>query len=272
MIENRFSLRILKRFIYSKYSRLFELETLVIIVFLGLNVFVLSLFGSSKTDYLTTYRQLVALENMPPPPPPAELTQGEVKGEVLGVSYNPSTTSIMVGWNAASNLQAYVVQWALSSEWPNNRGGSGNLAASTLAYTISGLQSNTSYHVQVVAVHYQPPNFPYNLEVLGESDVWTTPSCTPTSPMGPSLSSPSDGVSFASGTTSVTLDWSDVTNWGNECSGTSDRLYAVYFGTSLNPPWYSWSSDSVETVSVSSGNTYYWKSSRTLWLRKQAEL
>ncbi|MBI2405737.1 hypothetical protein HYV21_01665 [Candidatus Microgenomates bacterium] len=55
-----------------------------------------------------------------------------------------------------------------------------------------------------------------------------TVTCTPTPPpSGPTLTAPANGASIT--TSSVTLDWNSVANWGNECSDpTSNDVYRVY--------------------------------------------
>ena len=65
-----------------------------------------------------------------------------------------------------------------------------------------------------------------------------------------SLSLPSNGQSFGSSTTSVTLSWGQSANANS---------YDVYFGTTSNPPFYTNTQATSLNVSVSSGQTYYWK-------------
>ncbi|MEK6335872.1 MAG: hypothetical protein AABM67_13150, partial [Acidobacteriota bacterium] len=64
-----------------------------------------------------------------------------------------------------------------------------------------------------------------------------------------SLSAPSDGQSLAS-TTSVNLTWGGSAN---------ADTYDVYFGTSSNPPFLANQSGTSRSVTVTPGQTYFWK-------------
>ena len=69
------------------------------------------------------------------------------------------------------------------------------------------------------------------------------------SPGAFTLSSPTNGQSLSS-TTSVTL------TWGSSANANS---YDVYFGTSSNPPFVANQPGTSRTVTVSPGQTYFWK-------------
>src|SRR3972149_8032115 len=145
-------------------------ETIVALVFF---VFLLSATSLNKS---VPYSSL--LKDIPPPPPP-EVIQGDVKGEVLGVSYSASATSINVGWSSTANATGYGVRWAKSSEWPKNIRDSGTLPTSYLSYKITGLASSTPYHIQVLVMY--PGSPPYNVGIVGEVNASTlAPAPTPT--------------------------------------------------------------------------------------------
>lgn len=65
-----------------------------------------------------------------------------------------------------------------------------------------------------------------------------------------SLTSPAHQISFPAGTTSVNLQW------GTSSGATS---YDVYFGTASTPPLVGNQTQTSKSVSVSNGQTYYWK-------------
>src|SRR3989344_182218 len=272
MIENRFFLLILKRFISSKYSRLLELETLVIIVFLGLNVFVLSLFGSANVGNLSTYQSKVALKNIPPPPPPTAISGGQVKGEVLAVNASLSIQVTDQCLNDNNNRLIYVnfshpldgATWELEVQltgYSSVRGDISNISSESRQFAP---RTGLTFYARLFRNGSQQTQTSAYIASCGGGGGNPTPTPTPqgcnvTSPSAPSLNYPGNGDSLSSSTAQVSLDWWDVNNWGTECNGTDNRIYAVFFGTNPDPPFYVYSSDSYEVAQVSSGNTYYWR-------------
>ena len=142
-------------------------ETIVALVFF---VFLLSATSLNKS---VPYSSL--LKNTPPLPP-AELLQGEVQGAVLGVNYSRYPNSIRVSWTSISGVNAYAVRWEGpgSSNWDNPV----RLSTSSLGYTISGLSSNSTYHIQVM---YSYPG-DYYPRIMSDDNISTTapaPTATP---------------------------------------------------------------------------------------------
>lgn len=89
--------------------------------------------------------------------------------------------------------------------------------------------------------------------------------CVVTNPAAVTLLSPANGTSFNK-VTSVTLDWSDVTAWGEECGLTSPRKYIACVGRSSSSPCDTSTggvrievTSSTMPYSQNIPNTYYWK-------------
>ncbi len=87
------------------------------------------------------------------------------------------------------------------------------------------------------------------LFVTGISHACVLPPCTP-SPLAFALDTPEDDYEYPSSTTNVTLNWDTSINANG---------YFVYFGTSSPPLYHVSTSNTSQSVTVVSGQTYFWK-------------
>jgi hypothetical protein len=147
-----------------------------------------------------------------------------------------SATSITLTWGISTNANSYDVYFGTSSNPPFI----GNQTETNRTVTVTPGQT---YFWKVVA----KVNCSSATTTAG---VWSfTIQQTCNSPGTFSLNSPSDGQNLSS-TTSVNL------TWGNSANANS---YDVYFGTSSNPPFIGNQTGTSRTVTVTPGQTYFWK-------------
>ena len=104
--------------------------------------------GTGDLFILAFYR------NIPAPAPPAQVSG--VRAAAL------SDTEVSVSWSAAANADGYVVQWATVGQ-PFDTAREASVAGTS--HTITGLEPNTDYRVQVIAtrttaVATGPPSSP----------------------------------------------------------------------------------------------------------------
>ncbi|HEU4710046.1 MAG TPA: Calx-beta domain-containing protein [Pyrinomonadaceae bacterium] len=147
-----------------------------------------------------------------------------------------STTTVNLTWGSSANATSYEVYFGTSSNPP-----------------LIGTQTGTSRSVSVT------PGQTYFWEVVAKVSCGTATAtagvrsfsvqATCNSPGAFSLSFPASGQSLAS-TTTVNL------TWGSSANATS---YEVYFGTSSNPPLIATQTGTSRTVTVTPGQTYFWR-------------
>jgi fibronectin type 3 domain-containing protein len=147
-----------------------------------------------------------------------------------------STTSVTLTWGASANADSYDVYFGTSSNPPFQANQTGT------SRSVSVTPGQT-YYWKVVAKN----NCGSATSTAGVWSFSVQTSCN--APGAFSLSSPSNGQGL-SATTSVTLTW--------EASANADS-YDVYFGTSSNPAFLANQTGTSRSVSVTPGQTYYWK-------------
>ena len=174
-----------------------------------------------------------------------------------GVSINPT-----VSWNAISDwgtdctppqTNTYTVYLDTSVNPTTNRGSVGQAVTSL---GISGLNTSTTYYWKVRS---------NNGALIADSAVrsFTTASaCVPSAPNGPTLSSPSNGAAGIS--TSPTVSWNAISDWGTDCTPPQNNTYTVYLDTSATPTTQRGSpvgegTTSLNISGLNSGTTYYWR-------------
>jgi hypothetical protein len=156
---------------------------------------------------------------------------GPTNGQTLS-----STTTVNLTWNSSANADSYEIYFGTSSNPP-----------------LLGTQAGTSRTVSVT------PGQTYFWKVVASvtcgtatatAGVWSfSVQATCNAPGAFSLNSPANGQALAS-TTSVNLAWDSSANANS---------YEVFFGTSSNPPSIGTQTGTSRTVSVTPGQTYFWK-------------
>jgi hypothetical protein len=148
-----------------------------------------------------------------------------------------STTSVTLTWGSSANANSYDVYFGTSSNPPFLANQTGT------SRTVTVTPGETYFWKIVAKVNCG--------SATATAGVWSfTVQQTCNSPGTFSLTAPSNGQSLASTTTSVTL------TWGSSANANS---YDVYFGTSSNPPFVGNQTGTSRTVTVASGQTYFWK-------------
>lgn len=155
-----------------------------------------------------------------------------------GSSQPSAVTSLSLSWTASSGASSYDVYFGPTTS-PSFLG---NQVATTRIVNVS---AGTTYYWKVVAKNS------CGQTAAPVSGTWSFSvglSCS--GPGSVSLTSPADGATLTSSTTSATLIWS---------SASGAASYDVYFGESSSPPFLTNQSGTSASFVVSSGQTYYWR-------------
>ncbi len=153
-------------------------------------------------------------------------------GQSLG-----ATSSVTLNWQASANADSYDVYFGTSATPPfiANQTGTSRSVSVTPGQT---------YFWRIVA------RVNCNSSLTATTATWSfsvQQACN--APGAFSLSSPSNGQSLGA-TSSVTLNW--------QASANADS-YDVYFGTSATPPFIANQTGTSRSVSVTPGQTYFWR-------------
>jgi murein DD-endopeptidase MepM/ murein hydrolase activator NlpD len=148
-----------------------------------------------------------------------------------------STSSVTLSWGTSANANSYDVYFGTGSNPPF-------LANQASASRSVSVTPGQTYFWKVVARVNCDASRTFTAGVWSFS---VQPSCS--GPGAFSLTSPSNGQNLSS-TSSVSL------SWGTSANANS---YDVYFGTSSNPPFLANQTSASRSVSVTPGQTYFWK-------------
>src|SRR6185295_6172548 len=147
------------------------------------------------------------------------------------------TTSATLSWGTSANADSYDVYFGTSSNPPF-------LANQPSTSRLVSVTPGQTYYWKVVARVNCSSSLTFTAGIWSFS---VQQNCN--APGSFSLSSPSNGQSLGP-TTSTTLSWG--------ASANADS-YDVYFGTSSNPPFLANQTGLSRSVTVSPGQTYFWK-------------
>ncbi|TSJ36605.1 hypothetical protein FO440_22525 [Mucilaginibacter corticis] len=155
-------------------------------------------------------------------------------------------TNIILTWSAAANADSYEI------DIKDLLTGTVSKQSSTTNQFKATLLKNTPYAWSIVSKSEK------NVQTAS-SDTWkfyvAGPGITSYSPFPATLLTPSFAQTFATGTETVDLSWtgSDADN--------DIASYNVYLGTAADPPLLKsgLSDQFLNNITVSPGNTYYWK-------------
>ena len=154
-----------------------------------------------------------------------------------GQSFSSTTTSVTLSWGSSAGANTYDVYFGTNS----NPSLMGNQTGTSRVVTVAAGQT---YWWKVVA----KVNCGSTTATTSVRSFSVQTTCNP--PGNFSLSSPTDGQSFNSTTTSVTLSWGASAN---------ANTYDVYFGTNSNPSLVGNQTGTSRVVTVAAGQTYWWK-------------